>query len=131
LILSTRKQSEATRNGIISVENPDTFGDARKADFNRIKADVSTDSFVGRDAYGRIEDTRRVLITYVLWYTGNEVKVLRDPTGNRRFIIVYNEKPIDEDWMRLNSGQLLAHAYKDMEALRSKYLVDKIKRKSP
>ena len=26
-----------------AVENADTFGDARKADFNRIKADVSTD----------------------------------------------------------------------------------------
>jgi predicted P-loop ATPase len=56
---------------------------------------------------------RRVLITYVIWYTGNEVKVLRDPTGNRRFIIVYSEKAIDEDWLRLNTDQLWAQAYKD------------------
>ena len=120
--LDPKKQSEVTRQGIAYVENADTFGDARKADFNRIKADVSTDSYLGRDAYGRLEDMRRVLITYTIWYTGSEVKVLRDPTGNRRFIIVYSEGPIDEDWLRLNSGQLWAQAYKDMEQLRSEYL---------
>ena len=120
--LDPKKQSEATRQGIACVENADTFGDARKADFNRIKADVSTDSFVGRDAYGRMEDMRRVNYQYVIWYTGNEVKVLRDPTGNRRFIIVYSEAPTDEDWLRLNGDQLMAQAYRDMEKLRSDYL---------
>jgi Virulence-associated protein E len=120
--LDPKRQSEATRNGIAAVENADTFGDARKADFNRIKADVSTDSWVGRDAYGRMEDVRRVNITYVIWYTGNELKVLRDPTGNRRFIIVYSERAIDEDWLRLNHNQLWAQAYADMEQLRSDYL---------
>lgn len=69
-----------------------------------------------------MEDVRRVLITYVIWYTGNEVKVLRDPAGNRRFIIVYSEKAIDEDWLRLNHDQLWAQAYKDMEQLRGEYL---------
>jgi hypothetical protein len=120
--LDPKKQSEATRQGIAAVENADTFGDARKADFNRIKADVSIDSFVGRDAYGRMEDMRRVNITYVIWYTGNETKVLRDPTGNRRFIIVYSEAATDEDWLRKNSAQLWAQVYKDMEKLRSDYL---------
>jgi hypothetical protein len=120
--LDPKKQSEATRNGIAAVENADTFGDARKADFNRIKADVSTDSWVGRDAYGRMEDVRRVNITYVIWYTGNELKVLRDPTGNRRFIIVYSERAIDEDWLRLNAEQLWAQSYVEMEQLRSDYL---------
>jgi hypothetical protein len=122
--LDPKKQSEATRNGIAAVENPDTFGDARKADFNKIKADVSTDSWVGRDAYGRVEDMRRVLITYVIWYTGNKREVLRDPTGNRRFIIVYSENPTDEDWLRLNASQLWAQAYHDMMALRASYLED-------
>ena len=120
--LDPKVQSERTRNGIAAVENADTFGDARKADFNRIKADVSTDSYLGRDAYGRVEDMRRVLITYVIWYTGNELKVLRDPTGNRRFIIVYSERAIDEDWLRLNGDQLWAQSYSDMEQLRSDYL---------
>jgi hypothetical protein len=120
--LDPKKQSEATRQGINAVENADTFGDARKADFNRIKADVSIDSFVGRDAYGRVQDMRRVNIAYVIWYTGNEKKVLRDPTGNRRFIIVYSEGPTDEDWLRLNADQLWAQAYIDMEKLRSDYL---------
>ena len=78
--------------------------------------------FGGRDAYGRVEDMRRVLITYVIWYTGNELKVLRDPTGNRRFIIVYSERSIDEDWLRLNSDQLWAQTYADMEKLRCDYL---------
>jgi hypothetical protein len=119
--LDPKVQSEKTRHGIAAVENPDTFGDARRADFNRIKADVSTDSFLGRDAYGRVEDIRRVKITYVVWYTGNDVKVLRDPTGNRRFIIVYSIGPIDEDWLRLNSAQLWAQAYVGMMALRSQY----------
>ena len=116
--LDPKVQSEKTRNGVAAVENADTFGDARNADFNRIKADISTDSYLGRDAYGRVEDMRRVLITYVIWYTGNELEVLRDPTGNRRFIIVYSEKPIDEDWLRLNADQLWAQSYVDMEMLR-------------
>jgi predicted P-loop ATPase len=120
--LDPKVQSEKTRHGIWAVENADTFGDARKADFSRIKADVSTDSFVGRDAYGRVEDMRRVNITYVIWYTGNELRVLRDPTGNRRFIIVYSVGPIDEDWLRLNAGQLWAQAYLDMMTLRTGYL---------
>ena len=109
--LDAKKKSEMTRHGIWAVENPDTFGDARKADFNRIKADTSVDSFLGRDAYGRMEDMRRHNITYVIWYTGNEIHVLRDPTGNRRFIIVYSVGPIDEDWLRLNADQLMAEAY--------------------
>jgi Virulence-associated protein E len=126
--LDPKRQSEATRHGIAAVENPDTFGDARKADFNRIKADVSTDSWVGRDAYGRMEDMRRVLIAYVIWYTGNDVNVLRDPTGNRRFIIVYSERAIDEDWLRLHGSQLWAQAYVDMMQLRASYL-DELKKK--
>jgi hypothetical protein len=65
---------------------------------------------------------RRVNITCVIWYTGNELKVLRDPTGNRRFIIVYSERAIDEDWLRLNAYQLWAQSYADMERLRSDYL---------
>jgi Virulence-associated protein E len=120
--LDPKQKSEATRHGIWAVENPDTFGDARKADFNKIKADVSIDSFVGRDAYGRVEDMRRVNITYVIWYTGNEVHVLRDPTGNRRFIIVYSVGPTDEDWLRRESDQLWAQVYIDMEQLRTQYL---------
>jgi hypothetical protein len=119
--LDQKQKSEATRHGIWAVENPDTFGDARKADFNRIKADTSIDSFVGRDAYGRVEDMRRVNITYVIWYTGNEVHVLRDPTGNRRFIIVYSVGPTDENWLRLNADQLWAQVYIDMEQLRAQY----------
>jgi hypothetical protein len=126
--LDPKQKSEATRHGIWAVENPDTFGDARKADFNKIKADVSTDSFVGRDAYGRVEDMRRVNITYVIWYTGNEVHVLRDPTGNRRFIIVYSVGPTDEDWLRRHSDQLWAQVYIDMEQLRARY-VDEMRHK--
>jgi len=120
--LDPKQKSEATRHGIWAVENPDTFGDARKADFNRIKADISVDSYVGRDAYGRVEDMRRVNITYVIWYTGNEVHVLRDPTGNRRYVIVYSVGPTDEDWLRLHSEQLWAQVYKDMVQLRTQYL---------
>jgi hypothetical protein len=126
--LDAKRKSEMTRHGIWAVENPDTFGDARKADFNRIKADTSVDSFLGRDAYGRMEDMRRHNITYVIWYTGNEIHVLRDPTGNRRFIIVYSVGPIDEDWLRLNADQLMAEAYVEMMKLRSEYL-DELHRK--
>ena len=64
----------------------------------------------------------------VIWYTGNELKVLRDPTGNRRFIIVYSEKPIDETWLRKTADQLWAQAYVDMEKLRAEYL-EEMKRK--
>jgi hypothetical protein len=126
--LDPKQKSEATRHGIWAVENPDTFGDARKADFNKIKADTSIDSFVGRDAYGRVEDMRRVNITYVIWYTGNETHVLRDPTGNRRFVIVYSVGPTDEDWLRLNADQLWAQVYIEMEQLRTNYL-EEMKRK--
>jgi hypothetical protein len=122
--LDDKKRSEVTRNGVWAVEVPDTFGDARKADFNKMKGTISIDSHVGRDAYGHVEDMRRRDITYVVWYTGNQVRVLRDPTGNRRFIIIYSVGPIDEDWLRLHSSQLWAQAYVEMEQLRTKYLED-------
>ena len=120
--LDDKKKSEITRHGCWSVEVPDIFPDARKDDFNKIKAQTSIDSLLNRDAYGRVEDMRRHDIMYVIWYTGNEVKVLRDPTGNRRYIIVYSIGPTDEDWLRLNVGQLWAQAYADMMKLRAAYL---------
>ena len=120
--MDAKRKSEVTRHGIWAVENPDTLGDARKADFNKIKGDQSIDSFLGRDAYGRVEDIRRHNITYVVWYTGNEVRVLRDRTGNRRYIIAFSIGPIDEDWLRLNADQWWAQIYVEMEKLRSDYL---------
>ena len=120
--MDAKKKSEVTRHGIWAVENPDTFGDARKADFNRIKAEQSVNSFLQRDAYGHFEDMRRHHIAHVIWYTGNEVCVLKDRTGNRRYIIVFSIGPIDEDWLRLNADQWWAQIYKEMQALRSSYL---------
>lgn len=117
-----KKKSEVTRHGIWAIENPDTFGDARKADFNKIKAEQSVDSFLQRDAYGHFEDMRRHNIAHVVWYTGNLLKVLKDKTGNRRYIIAYSIGPIDEDWLRLNADQWWAQIYEEMGALRSNYL---------
>ena len=54
--------------------------------------------------------------------------MLRDPTGNRRFIIVYSVGPIDEDWLRLNADQLMARGLCGNEKLRSEYL-DELHRK--
>ena len=84
LDLNSQKQSEQMRNGKNCLELPDSFG--RNADYDTIKAFVSRRHDHGRDAYGRVEDIKDVGRTYVIWHTGNNPKLFRDPTGNRRFI---------------------------------------------
>jgi predicted P-loop ATPase len=108
LDLNSQKQSEKMRNGKNCLELPDSFG--RNADYDTIKAFVSRRHDHGRDAYGRVEDIKDVGRTYVIWHTGNNPKLFRDPTGNRRFIPMPISGEIDEKLLRQLRDQIWAEA---------------------
>src|ERR1700722_13422438 len=108
LDLNSQKQSEKMRNGKNCLELPDSFG--RNADYDTIKAFVSRRHDHGRDAYGRVEDIKDVGRTYVIWHTGNNPKLFRDPTGNRRFIPMPIMCEINEKLLRQERDQIWAEA---------------------
>ena len=108
LDLNSQKQSEKMRNGKNCLELPDSFG--RNADYDTIKAFVSRRHDHGRDAYGRVEDIKDVGRTYVIWHTGNNPKLFRDPTGNRRFIPMPISGEINEKLLRQERDQIWAEA---------------------
>jgi hypothetical protein len=108
LDLNSQKQSEKMRNGKNCLELPDSFG--RNADYDTIKAFVSRRHDHGRDAYGRVEDIKDIGRTYVIWHTGNNPKLFRDPTGNRRFIPMPISGEIDEKLLRQLRDQIWAEA---------------------
>ena len=108
LDLNSQKQSEKMRNGKNCLELPDSFG--RNADYDTIKAFVSRRHDHGRDAYGRVEDIKDVGRTYVIWHTGNNPKLFRDPTGNRRFIPMPILGEINEKLLRQERDQIWAEA---------------------
>jgi hypothetical protein len=108
LDLNSQKQSEKMRNGKNCLELPDSFG--RNADYDTIKAFVSRRHDHGRDAYGRVEDIKDVGRTYVIWHTGNNPKLFRDPTGNRRFIPMPILGEINERMLRQERDQIWAEA---------------------
>jgi predicted P-loop ATPase len=108
LDLNSQKQSEKMRNGKNCLELPDSFG--RNADYDTIKAFVSRRHDHGRDAYGRVEDIKDVGRTYVIWHAGNNPKLFRDPTGNRRFIPMPIFGEIDERLLRQVRDQIWAEA---------------------
>jgi hypothetical protein len=108
LDLNSQKQSEKLRNGKNCLELPDSFG--RNADYDTIKAFVSRRHDHGRDAYGRVEDIKDVGRTYVIWHTGNNPKLFRDPTGNRRFIPMPISGEINEKLLRQVRDHIWAEA---------------------
>ena len=108
LDLNSQKQSEKMRNGKNCLELPNSFG--RNADYDTIKAFVSRRHDHGRDAYGRVEDIKDVGRTYVIWHTGNNPKLFRDPTGNRRFIPMPISGEINEKLLRQERDQIWAEA---------------------
>ena len=108
LDLNSQKQSEKMRNGKNCLELPDSFG--RNADYDTIKAFVSRRHDHGRDAYGRVEDIKDVGRTYVIWHTGNNPKLFRDPTGNRKFIPMPILGEINEKLLRQERDQIWAEA---------------------
>ena len=88
--LDDKKQSEDTRNGIWAVEIPDTFGDARKADFNKMKGTISSNSHVGRDAYGRVEDMRGSTSRMLFGTPETKLECCATQLATGPFIIVYS-----------------------------------------
>ena len=90
------------------LELPNSFG--RNADYDTIKAFVSRRHDHGRDAYGRVEDIKDIGRTYVIWHTGNNPKLFRDPTGNRRFIPMPISGEINEKLLRQVRDQIWAEA---------------------
>ncbi|QCE34394.1 hypothetical protein FAI40_03030 [Acetobacteraceae bacterium] len=64
--------------------------------------------------------------------TSNEERFLTDPTGNRRFMPIFIEKPLNAEWLQDNKNQLWAEAYElfkanpDFETWEPAYLKNEI-----
>lgn len=108
LDLTAKEQSEKLRNGIMCVEFADTLGDEKKSDARKIKAFITRQDDVGRDAYGRVEDVEHIGRTNVYWHTGNNPHLLTSEEGNRRFIPFYVTEPINADLLRQERDQIWA-----------------------
>ncbi len=89
----------------------DEFSGKSKKDAKRMKRLLSADSFDIREAYGRHSAVRKRIAT--LCGTCNELEILNDPTGNRRFIPIELNEPYDfELYNSIDKDQLLAYAKK-------------------
>jgi Virulence-associated protein E len=121
LDLTTKEQSEKLRNGIWAVELADTLGDEKKSDARKIKAFITRQDDVGRDAYGRVEDVEHIGRTCVYWHTGNNPHLLTSEEGNRRFIPFYLTAKIDTDLLRKEKNQIWAEAVELERIGRLKY----------
>lgn len=108
LDLTAKEQSEKLRNGIMCVEFADTLGDEKKSDARKIKAFITRQDDVGRDAYGRVEDVEHVGRTNVYWHTGNNPHLLTSEEGNRRFLPLYIPEMIDINLLRQERDQIWA-----------------------
>ena len=68
---------------IIEIEE---FSAARKAEVNALKSFISANDDTRRFSYDRYATTRKRHVVFVV--TCNDQQILRDPTGNARFIII-------------------------------------------
>ncbi len=66
------------------------FEQTAKLDVAFIKSIITQSSAFFRESYGRTPDQKRIAVSFVS--TTNRDDILRDPTGNRRFIVVPVEK---------------------------------------
>jgi hypothetical protein len=121
LDLTTKEQSEKLRNGIMAVELADTLGDEKKSDARRIKAFITRQDDIGRDAYGRVEDVEHIGRTCVYWHTGNNPYLLTSEEGNRRFIPFYLKGAIDINFLRQERDQIWAEVVELERIGRGKY----------
>lgn len=103
---SDKEIQEALR-GRWAVECAELAG-LRKAEVERVKAQITRQADRGRPAYGRaVIDIPR---TCVFWGTTNDAEYLRSQTGNRRFIPVRIPAAINLDNLRAARDQLWAEA---------------------
>ena len=79
-----------------------------KSDARKIKAFITRQDDVGRDAYGRVEDVEHIGRTCVYWHTGNNPYLLISEEGNRRFIPFYLVAPMNIDLLRQEKDQIWA-----------------------
>jgi virulence-associated protein E len=131
LDLTTKEQSEKLRNGIWAVELADTLGDEKKSDARKIKAFITRQDDVGRDAYGRVEDVEHIGRTCVYWHTGNNPHLLTSDEGNRRFIPFYLNAKIDVDSLRQERNQIWAEAVELERIGRLKYEAEMLTKNIP
>ncbi len=108
LDLSTKEQSEKMRNGIMCVEFGDTLGDDKRTNARKIKAFITRQDDVGRDAYGRVEDVEHIGRTAVYWHIGNNDHLLTSEEGNRRFAPMKLKGPMDISLLRQERDQIWA-----------------------
>ena len=121
LDLSTKEQSEKLRNGIWAVEFADTLGDDKRTNARKIKAFISRQDDVGRDAYGHVEDVEHIGRTCVYWHTGNNPHLLTSEEGNRRFAPMQVLGMMDLDLLRKERDQIWAEAVELERIGREKY----------
>lgn len=92
--------------GPVIVELPELTAMARR-DVEQVKADMSTTHDRRRPKYGRVLETRPRRCVYA--GTSNEIEILQDATGGRRFWPVQIDW-VQLDWIRANRDQLWAEA---------------------
>jgi Virulence-associated protein E len=110
LDLTTKEQSEKLRNGIMCVEFADTLGDDKRTNARKIKAFITRQDDIGRDAYGRVEDVEHIGRTCVYWHTGNNPHLLTSEEGNRRFAPMRVLGMMDLDLLRQERDQIWSQA---------------------
>lgn len=90
-----------------------------RADAKHLKAVVSTPIDTYRAAYGRVTEDhpRRCVFTM----TTNQMDILKDETGARRYYPIHIEKKINIQYIKDNRDQLFAEALYRVECLEEKY----------
>ena len=92
-------------------------GTTRKADREALKAFITTKEVTIRPPYGRYDIVKPANASFIGTINESGSGFLNDPTGNRRFAVVYLEN-IDWDYTSLDISQLWAqivHLYKNGE----------------
>lgn len=82
---------------------------SRRADREALKAFITTHMVRERKPYGRYDIIGPAIVSFI-GTVNNEMGILNDPTGNRRFMIS-SVSSIDWDYTKLDIDQIWAQAY--------------------
>jgi predicted P-loop ATPase len=91
-------------------ELPELGAITRRADREALKAFLSKEEITIRRPYGRNDETRPVLASFVGTFN-NEGGILNDSTGSRRFVISEIQKITWDDYLKIDINQLWAQLF--------------------